>query len=65
MPKQTTEYKNNFKSAHYDSLNLNIAKGTKAILQEYLAGDKRSLSMFIKEAMMEKYKAETGEDILL
>jgi hypothetical protein len=65
MPKQTIEYKNSFKAEHYDSLNLNIAKGTKAILQEYLAGDKRSLSMFIKETMMEKYKAETGKDILL
>jgi hypothetical protein len=65
MPKQTTEYKNNFKTEHYDSLNLNIAKGTKAILQDYLKADRRSLSMFIKEAMMEKYKAETGEDIVL
>jgi hypothetical protein len=65
VPKQTTEYKNNFKTVHYDSLNLNIAKGTKAILQEYLKTDRRSLSMFIKEAMMEKYKAETGEDIVL
>jgi hypothetical protein len=65
MPKQTTEYKNSFKAEHYDSLNLNIAKGTKAILQEYLTGDKRSLSMFIKQAVMEKYKTETGEDILL
>jgi hypothetical protein len=65
VPKQTTEYKNNFKAEHYDSLNLNIAKGTKTILQEYLKADRRSLSMFIKEAMMEKYKTETGEDILL
>jgi hypothetical protein len=65
VPKQTTEYKNNFKTEHYDSLNLNIAKGTKAILQEYLKTDRRSLSMFIKEAIMEKYKAETGEDIVL
>jgi hypothetical protein len=63
--KQTTEYKNKFKTEHYDSINLNIAKGSKAELQEYLKTTPLSLSGFIKEAIAEKYEKETGFKISL
>jgi hypothetical protein len=63
--KQTTEYKNKFKTEHYDSINLNIAKGTKSELQEYLKNTPLSLSGFIKEAIADKYEKETGIRLIL
>mgnify|MGYP003415059663 CR=1 FL=1 len=49
----------------YDRLELKVAKGTKSIIQTIAEQQNKSVNGYIKEAVEEKIKADTGKDIEL
>ena len=47
----------------YDRLELKVTKGAKGIIQTIAEQQNKSVNGYIKEAVAEKIKADTGEDI--
>ena len=56
---------NKYIKKNYDRLNLTIAKGTKAVLEEIAKNNNVSVNEYVRLAIKEKYKAETGKDVEL
>lgn len=60
---KNTAYKNSFNAAKYDRVGLMLKKGSKQRLQEAAADKGESINGYIKSAIQERYKTDTGEDI--
>lgn len=65
MPKTQAELKNAYAKKAYDDVRLQVKKGTKQILQRAAEEKGLKLQGYIKAALKEQYKADTGEDIEL
>ena len=63
MAKTQAELKNAYAKKAYDDVRLQVKKGSKQALQKAAKGIK--LQRYIKAALREQYKADTGEDIEL
>lgn len=63
MSDKATAYKKQFNLEKYDRIELTVKKGTKTALQEAAASKGESINSYIKSAVKERYKADTGEDI--
>jgi len=62
---QNTEYKNRFAAEKYDRVGLMLKKGSKELLISIAAKNSESLNAYIKKALREQYKKDTGNDIEL
>jgi len=62
---QNTEYKNRFAAEKYDRVGLMLKKGSKELLNNLAAKNSESLNAYIKKAVCEQYKSDTGNDIEL
>lgn len=62
---QNTKYKNRFAAEKYDRVGLMIKKGSKELLNNAAAKNFESLNAYIKKAVREQYKKDTGNDIEL
>ena len=62
---QNTEYKNRFAAEKYDRVGLMLKKGSKELLNNAAAKNAESLNAYIKKAVREQYKKDTGNDIEL
>lgn len=62
---QNTEYKNKFAAEKYDRVGLMLKKGCKELLNNAAARNSESLNAYIKKAVREQYKKDTGNDIEL
>lgn len=62
---QNTEYKNRFAAEKYDRVGLMLKKGSKELLNNVAAKNSESLNAYIKKAVREQYKRDTGNDIEL
>ena len=62
---QNTEYKNRYASEKYDRIGLMLKKGSKDLLNNIAASNSESLNAYIKKAIREQYKKDTGNDIEL
>lgn len=62
---QNTEYKNRFAAEKYDRVGLMLKKGSKQLLNIAAANKSESLNAYIKKAVREQYKKDTGNDIEL
>lgn len=60
-----TAYKNQFASEKYDRIGLMFKKGTKQVIQEIAKEQGESINSYIKKAVQERYKADTGKEIEL
>lgn len=56
---------NKYIAKAYDRINLTIPKGKKEQLQIVAENQGKSLNGYIKEAVADKYKSDTGENIEL
>lgn len=65
MSKTQAELKNAYAKKAYDDVRLQVKKGTKQILQRAAEEKGLKLQGYIKAALKEQYKADTGEDIEL
>lgn len=65
MPKTQAELKNAYAKKAYDDVRLQVRKGTKQALQRAAESKGLKLQGYIKAALKEQYKADTGEDIEL
>ena len=65
MSKTQAELKNAYAKKAYDDVRLQVKKGTKQILQRAAEAKGLKLQGYIKAALKEQYKADTGEDIEL
>ncbi len=65
MTKTQAELKNAYAKKAYDDVRLQVKKGTKQTLQRAAEGKGLKLQGYIKAALREQYKADTGEDIEL
>lgn len=65
MGKASTKAKNKYNAENYDRVSLSIPKGKKEQLQNVAENQGKSLNGYIKEAVADKYKTDTGEDIEL
>lgn len=62
---QNTEYKNRFAAEKYDRVGLMLKKGSKELLNKAASKNSESLNSYIKKAVREQYKKDTGNDIEL
>lgn len=62
---QNTEYKNKFAAEKYDRVGLMLKKGSKELLNSEAAKNSESLNAYVKKAVREQYKRDTGNDIEL
>ncbi len=58
-----TDYKNKFAAEKYDRIGLMVKKGGKSTIQEDAQQHGESLNEYIKGAIREHYKNNTGKDI--
>ncbi len=65
MSKTQAELKNAYAKKAYDDVRLQVKKGTKQILQRAAEEKGLKLQGYIKAALKEQYKADTGKDIEL
>lgn len=65
MPKTQAELKNAYAKKAYDDVRLQVKKGTKQMLQRAAEEKGLKLQGYIKAALKEQYKSDTGEDIEL
>lgn len=65
MPKTQAELKNAYAKKAYDDVRLQVKKGTKQMLQRAAEEKGLKLQGYIKVALKEQYKSDTGEDIEL
>lgn len=61
--KAQTRAKNKYNAKTYDSLRIVVPKGKKELIKEYAEKQGKSINGFVNEAISEKIKADTGEDI--
>ena len=54
-----------YNAKSYDRLELKVLKGKKTIIQNIAEHQGKSLNGYIKEAVTDKIKADTGQDIEL
>ncbi len=62
---RNTEYKNRFAAEKYDRVGLMLKKGSNELLNNAAAKNSESLNAYIKKAVREQYKRDTGNDIEL
>ncbi|MGN1108489.1 MAG: hypothetical protein ACI4RK_03820 [Oscillospiraceae bacterium] len=65
MSKTQAELKNAYAKKAYDDVRLQVKKGSKQVLQKAAEDKGVKLQGYIKAALREQYKADTGEDIEL
>lgn len=65
MAKTQAELKNAYVKKAYDDVRLQVKKGSKQALQKAAEDKGIKLQGYIKAALREQYKADTGEDIEL
>ncbi len=65
MPKTQAELKNAYAKKAYDDVRLQVKKGTKQMLQRAAEEKGLKLQGYIKAALKEQYKSDTGKDIEL
>ncbi|MGN1422167.1 MAG: hypothetical protein ACI4XA_02200 [Oscillospiraceae bacterium] len=65
MSKTQAELKNAYAKKAYDDVRLQVKKGSKQVLQKAAEDKGVRLQGYIKAALREQYKADTGEDIEL
>lgn len=65
MAKTQAELKNAYAKKAYDDVRLQVKKGSKQALQKAAEDKGIKLQRYIKAALREQYKADTGEDIEL
>lgn len=63
MSKTQAELKNAYAKKAYDDVRLQVKKGSKQVLQKAAEDKGVKLQGYIKAALREQYKADTGEDI--
>lgn len=63
MPKTQAELKNAYAKKAYDDVRLQVKKGSKQALQKAAEEKGLKLQGYIKTALKEQYKADTGNDI--
>lgn len=61
--KAQTRAKNKYNAKTYDSLRIVVPKGKKELIKEYAEKQGKSINGFVNEAISEKIKSDTGEDI--
>ena len=54
---------NKYVKNNYDRINFTIPKGKKDIIQDIAEQQGKSVNRYIKEAVTDKIKADTGQDI--
>lgn len=62
---KATNYKRQFNAQNYDRIELTVKKGSKRTLQDIAKLNNGSINNYIKTAISDKYKLDTGEDIEL
>ena len=65
MGKTSAAVKNRYAAKAYDRLQIIVKKGTKSELQAAAEKQGDSLNAYIKKAVREQYKKDTGNDIEL
>ncbi len=60
-----TDYKREFNMLNYDRIELTVKKGTKTALKQAASGKGESINSYIKNAVQEQYKQDTGKEIEL
>lgn len=65
VSKKQQQSVNKYIGENYDRVNLTIKKGTKQTLQDIAKNKGESINGYIKAAVSERYKADTGNDIEL
>ena len=65
MAKSETRAKNKYNAKNYDRIPLVVKKGKKDELQEIAKGQGESVNGYIKTAIKQKVKADTGKEIEL
>lgn len=65
MGKTSAAVKNKYAAKAYDRLQIIVKKGTKSELQAAAKSQGDSLNAYIKKAVREQYKKDTGNDIEL
>ncbi|MBD5138945.1 MAG: antitoxin [Ruminococcus sp.] len=65
MGKTSAAVKNKYAAKAYDRLQIIVKKGKKSELQAAAAKQGDSLNAYIKKAVREQYKKDTGNDIEL
>lgn len=63
MSKTQAELKNAYAKKAYDDVRLQVKKGSKQVLQKAAEDKGVKLQGYIKAALREQYKADTGNDI--
>ena len=63
--KTSNESKRKYNEKAYDRIQLVVKKGTKTVLQDIAKNNGTSINCYIKTAVQEQYKADTGNDIEL
>lgn len=63
MPKTQAELKNAYAKKAYDDVRLQVKKGAKQLLQQAATDKGVKLQSYIKVALKEQYKVDTGEEI--
>lgn len=58
-------YKNSFNAEKYDRVGLMLKKGCKETLQSIASASGESLNGYIKAAIKDRYKKDSGEEIEL
>lgn len=56
---------NKYVKNNYDRINLNISKGKKSVIQAAADKQGKSVNGYIKEAVTDKIKADTGQEVEL
>lgn len=54
-----------YNAKNYDDLKIRISKGKKAIIQSAAIKSGKSVNSYVKEAVEDKIKSDTGEDVEL
>lgn len=62
--KKSTQYKNNYNSANYDSLRIVIPKGQKATVQAAADQDGESINGFVNKAVLARMGLEEWPDTI-
>lgn len=60
---KATNYKRQFNAANYDRIEITVKKGSKETLQDIALAVGESLNSYIKSAIKDRYKEDTGFDI--
>ncbi len=61
--KSSTKAKNKYNAKAYDRIALQVKKGTKDIIKNHAEKQGESLNGYIKKAVADRYKDDTGDEI--